>query len=293
MTTIQKERLDESNAAYSTDEGRRLQELKWARETHVLLCDRFGIPADDESLAHLARRFMVPRWVRGGVSLGDALVLFDAVRALRPATIIEVGTAAGTSGAAMLIGLECAGAPLTRPSGEPVIQSFDNLRHCYFAEDRAVGDGAREMAPDLMSGYRVHAGEWSGSARGILDGCKAEFAFIDGYHLHPFPAIDLLILAPLLAPGAWVALHDVNLPAVAREHEERTGQRVDWSSIGPQALFEKWPHEKIACGKLCDNIGLIRMPKDRPLRRDDLAGVLGVPWEGEVPDHFSQFLHEE
>ena len=112
---------------------------------------------------------------------------------------------------------------------------------------------------------------------------KFSFAFIDANHKHPAPTADLLWLLPALAPGAWVALHDINLPRVAEVYGEyHNGEKVPWADRGAKELFDGWPWEKIsgrAIGSriVGSNIGAIRIPSDVSVL--DLRMIIESPWE--------------
>ncbi len=241
--------------------------------SHRLLHSRFGVVPDEAGAAALVSRLVTPLWVAGSVGIADAMMLYDAAYCLRPRLVAEIGTAAGVSACALLLGLSDAGVPLHRADGLSVLHTFDALERCYFDPSRPVGAAIGEMVADLAHGATVHAGRTAAQAGVTLPARSVELAFIDADHRHPMPTADLLALAPALAPGAWVALHDLAL-------HESTGGR----EYGPAALFEAWPFEKVrglraSNGKPgCANVGLIRVP-DRPLVASDVLGSLRRPWE--------------
>ena len=103
--------------------------------------------------------------------------------------------------------------------------------------------------------YPGHRAVWildtSGSARRVgAAPLRYDLAFIDGDHRHPWPLLDLLHLAPVLAAGAWVALHDV---ALARILPSCASRGAEW-------LFDLWPGEKLAGTGDAENIGAVRLP---------------------------------
>ena len=104
------------------------------------------------------------------------------------------------------------------------------------------------------------------------------------------PIADILALQPALRPGAWVVIHDVNLPRVAREHEQRTGTKVDWHQSGVERLLAHWPYEKIAGEGGAFNIGAIRMPLSGRLSAADFKDLTDLPWETKVHQEYLELL---
>ncbi|MCL4741237.1 MAG: class I SAM-dependent methyltransferase [Phycisphaerales bacterium] len=241
--------------------------------SHGLVRSRWGVEPDESGVMGLVSRCAPPAWAAGSVGIADAMMLYDAAFCLRPRLVAEIGTAAGVSACALLLGLHDAGVPLRREDGLTVLHTFDALDRCYFDASRAVGEAIGEMTPDLAHGATVHGGRTAAHAGAALPARSVELAFIDADHRHPMPTGDLLALAPALAPGAWVALHDLAL------HESSGGREY-----GPIALFEAWPFEKMRGLRApngrpgCANVGLIRLP-DRPVVASDVRGALERAWE--------------
>lgn len=247
----------------------------------------FGLPLEDrEGMARLAEFWDPPMWAAGCISFHDAMFLYDAVRGVRPRRVLEIGVAAGGSSAVMLKALGDAGA------GE--LESFELHPFCYFDRAKPVGCLAREMVPELVGRWKLNVRATAKEAGIKFAGQKIELAFIDADHRHPAPTADLLWLMPALAPGAWVVLHDIDLPGVAAAHEKRTGERVDWNQRGAMELFCGWPFEKVRGGTVggeigATNIGAIRIPEGG-VRAGDLAGVIGKEWEMEVGEEMKRVL---
>lgn len=200
-----------------------------------------------------------PAWVSGHVSADDARFLDHLVRELRPSAVIEIGVAAGCSSATILRALVACG-PDSR------LHSFDLAATCYFATERPVGSAVDEMFPAGRAIWELHLGKTAVDAGAMLSGRDVPLAFIDAAHSHPWPALDLLALVPALAPGAWVALHDVFLA--------RWGMKP---VFGPEYLFRFWPGEKRACRGRA-NIAAIRIPADRAQARAWILSILAEPW---------------
>lgn len=254
---------------------------------HRRIATRFGVAEDPDGLAALAAWYTPPADARGAVLLDDALFLWDMVRCVRPRTMVELGTASGVSTAVLLRAMADAHADAPWR-----VETFDLLSHVYWDARVPVGYAAARMAPSLADRVAIHAGRVAADIgrefgpRGARRGALLSLVFIDACHKHPYPVADLLGVLPALAPGAWVILHDINLPARAADYAARTGESVHWGERGAQRLYDAWPHEKIAGGGAVPNIGAVRLPERVPGERFDAAclrGLIGEPWECE-PD---------
>ncbi len=264
----------------AADPAGRMQQLEWNLETHDLVRAAFGLQRDERALRRVAEVYRVPQWVSGG-TLGviDALFLYDMVQCVRPDRVIELGAAAGCSTAMLLAALADSGVSSTDQAGCPTLHSFDVMKHCYFDASREIGAAVQEMAPGLAGGLTMHVGASAVEAAEVFREKPVSLAFIDADHRHPCPVADLLLLLPVLRRGAWVILHDILLPVIAREYEERTGEKVDWADRGAMMLYEFWPWRKIKGTKGGRNIGAIQLPHDRDVTRDDLLPLIDEPWE--------------
>jgi predicted O-methyltransferase YrrM len=243
---------------------------------------RFGLPEHDRAaMRRVAERYDPPPWAAGCTSLHDAMFLYDLVRGIRPRRVIELGVASGASTALLLGALADAGL-----SQEGSLQSFELHPFCYFDRSKPVGCLVEELAPDLARAWKLHIRATARNAGHMFQHDRVTFAFIDADHRHPAPTADLLWLLPSLAPGAWVALHDIDLPNVALAHERRTGDKVNWHERGAKELFDGWPWEKIRGGTIGEhcggtNIGAICVPEG--VHAADLRHIVESAWEVE-PD---------
>ena len=214
----------------------------------------------------------------GHISIFDVMFLFDLVEAILPPRILEIGVGAGVSSIALLSALRAFS------SSDPgLLFSYDVSHSCYFDRSTQTGFLVSERALDYMSSWKLQLGQTAKEAGLLFRNEKFSFAFIDANHKHPAPTADLLWLLPSLAPGAWVALHDINLPRVAEVYSaNHNGKKVPWAVRGAKELFDGWPWEKI-CGRSIDNsigatnIGAIRIPKEITAR--DLRVIIESPWE--------------
>jgi hypothetical protein len=81
--------------------------------------------------------------------------------------------------------------------------------------------------------------------------------------------IDLLHLAVLARAGAWVALHDIDLPQLNPKYQV----------YGPQWLFAAWPFNKVHGVGASRNIGAVQLPADLRRLVPMAIELLNRPWE--------------
>lgn len=259
---------------------RRMSYLEMFEVAQAHVRRRFGLAERDAgALRRVAEVYNPPGWAAGCISMHDAMFLYDLVRGIRPRRMVEIGVATGASTALLLHALTDAGL-----GGEGVLQSYELLPYLYFDRSKPVGCLVPELAGGLEGLWRMHVGKTAKEAGKDFSGDGLTLVFIDGDHRHPAPTADLLWLMPALADGAWVALHDIDLPNVALAHERRTGEKVGWHQRGAKELFDGWPFEKIRGGTIGEdcggmNIGAIRVPAG--VKAKDLAHIVGKPWEME------------
>lgn len=270
---------------------RRVAMLDRNRQTHDAIRARFGRSAPPRALTAIARDYAMPEWSAGAVGVLDACFLYDLITAIRPTRLIEVGTASGGSTATILRALHEAAIPLTDDLG-PVVRSYDLHPYCFSDRTRPVGAAVGELVAHLAHGVRLTTGTSLDAARDLA-GYGAQLAFIDAEHRHPWPTIDLLAILPALAPGAWVVLHDIDLPAAAVRYERAHHTTVDWHHAGAQWLFEAWPYETLAGLGGARNIGALAMPDHPTTRarlREQLADAIARPCEIDPPPEAQALL---
>lgn len=241
---------------------------------HALLRRRFGLEPEADFAERVVEAYAPPAWAVGSVGVLDAMVLRDMVHGVRPREVIEIGTAAGTSA----LVLARAMAEIDAGGEGPAVHTFDLHPWCYFDRSRAVGSAIDEAEPEVAALIARRVRATAAEAGTLLAGRNVGLAFIDGDHRHPAPCADVLALAPAMAPGAWIVLHDVDLPAAAERYERAKGVSVDWKQHGAKWLFESWPFEKLELVSH-RNIGAVRLPTERPIGRADLEACLALPWE--------------
>lgn len=267
-----------------TQADRRVAMLDGYRQTHDAIRARCGRGADPAALTALARDYAMPDWSAGAVGVLDACFLYDLITAVRPTRVIEVGTASGGSTATILRALHESAIPLTDDQG-PVVRSYDLHPYCFSDRTRPVGSAVGELTPQLAHGVRFTTGTSLDAGRDLA-GFDAQLAFIDAEHRHPWPTIDLLAILPALAPGAWVVLHDIDLPAAAKRYEQAHSTAVDWHHAGAQWLFKAWPDDSLAGRSGARNIGALALP-DHPITRAhlraQLADAIARPYEIDPP----------
>jgi hypothetical protein len=200
-----------------------------------------------------------PDWAQGHINERDSAFIWDIIESIAqethsPLHAIELGTASGVSTAMLAHGLST-----LAPKGS-TIDAFDIMEHCYFNPSRKVGEAIYELAPNNLDQITIHHHTNARDAARTFSHSQVQLAFIDADHKHPAAALDLLALLPVLAPGAWVILHDIELDRIQSIAPEDPG-----SQSGPHQLYESWPFLKIRekCQDLRDsNIGALQMPTD-------------------------------
>lgn len=282
---------ENTEATVDLSEQYRYEVLKRNIDTHRIVRDKFSIPADEMTLRRVAEKYVKPQWATGSISSVDALFIYDMVRCILPDTVVEIGTASGGSTTVLLLSLSDNGVPLVNGPGRRAVHTFDISTHCYFDMSWPVGSAVYELVPQLSGGVEFHKGKTAVDAAKMFPGKSISLALIDANHRHPWPTTDLICLLPILKPGAWVILHDINLPALAVAHEQRTGTSVDWHDHGPKLLYENWPFEKICGVNEGSNIGAIQIPHHERLRSDDIKKIVDIPWESQIGESSQSVLN--
>lgn len=235
--------------------------------------DALGLPKERGWHDDLLGAYHRPAWCKDHLHLNECAFLWDFIEAARPQKIVEIGTASGVSTAMMLHALDhlC--------SDDALVFSFDIASSCYFDSTRPLASAVGEMAPHLIHRARTHMGTNASDAASLFSPQSVDLVLIDGEHANPAPAIDLLALAHVIRPNAWVVLHDIELHNITSV--ERGGS---WDHSGAGRLFERWPFEKHQpAGQRPEdrNIGAIRFPGSTQDAIDALLPIIAGPWESE------------
>lgn len=192
----------------------------------------------------------------GNVGPANLCFIAAVASAIGATRMLEIGTASGASSALLA---SIAAGTLAEQNLEPdgiLLSTIDKQSHCLFDGTKPIGFMIADLAPALAPHIAVHTGQDSFHARSIVQPGTLDLVFIDGNHQHPWPMIDVLNVLPLMRPGAWLILHDTDLPRVATVLGLPPRYGAQW-------MFESWPDRKVSS----DNIGAVAVPQDhRTLR---------------------------
>jgi predicted O-methyltransferase YrrM len=144
------------------------------------------IRAEAPDVAHLAFYGSTPS---GGIPRDEALLLHGLLRALRPATVVEVGFLHGDSAFNLLCALD----PDAR------LYSFDVDPGCAALAEQRFGHDTRFT-------YKTRAQETLGPAD--IDGRPADFVFLDAAHDLELNQQAFARLLAMMAPSAILVVHD-------------------------------------------------------------------------------------
>lgn len=131
--------------------------------------------------------------------------LYRAVLDRRPDVALEIGMAHGASTLAILTAL--------RNAGCGRLVSVDPCQHTLF-EGAGVESVRRAGLADrhrLMDTY-----DYLALPRLLEEGCKIDFAYIDGWHTFDYALLDFFYIDKMLRPGGVVGFNDCGYRAVAR-----------------------------------------------------------------------------
>jgi predicted O-methyltransferase YrrM len=160
----------------------------------------------------------------GPVQQDEALLLHALVRALRPATIVEIGFLCGHSAFNFLRALDA----------DARLYSFDIDPTCAeFARCRCAHDPRfvfRNRSQETLSAED-------------LDGRSVDFVFLDGAHRLDLHQATFARLLPLLSPNAVIAVHDTGAfpRTLGSEEDWRLTPSERWTT---QNEFEHQPDER-------------------------------------------------
>lgn len=230
-----------------------------------------GLTPERDWTHTLGELFTPPDWTIDYLRLHETAFLWDLIESTRPQHIVEIGTASGVSTAMLLAASDLFCGP------DALVSSFDIAERCYFDPNRPLGSSIGEMMPGQLNRARLYAKVNAVDAASCFEPSSIDFAFIDGNHAHPAPTIDLISLIYALKPGAWVALHDIELSHVRPESTEE-----QWQHTGAERLFKSWPYAKTQLPGLTSadrNLGAIQMPQHPADAIEHLLDAMQDPWE--------------
>ena len=213
----------------------------------------------------LRSMYRPPAWATGYICDGDAEFLIELVAGVRPTSMLEVGVASGASSAALLFALD----QLPPVAGGRQLLSCDVRSTCYFDPARATGAAVAEMYPNHQTRWTLDTDTDARRLSQSVAPGSFDLLFIDANHAHPWPLLDLLHLVHVARPGAWVALHDIQLPVINPAYQV----------YGPMWLFDAWPFDKVHGVDGSRNIGAVRLPDDIRQLVPMALELLDRPWE--------------
>jgi len=207
----------------------------------------------------------------GTIGPSDYFFLTALISILAPKRVAEIGTLTGFSAAIIA-------AALRRQHGKDSaswIDTIDVRRKCLIDETRPTGFEIAESFPELASMIRVHIPYDSAVISKLAGRDELQIVFIDADHRHPLPLLDLLRVAPYIARGGWIVLHDIQLGTSGRQAIE-AGQILSWgAAYGAEWLFGYWPFVKISGG----NIGVVQLPNDNSELIPFALRLMSLPFE--------------
>ncbi|WP_339796327.1 class I SAM-dependent methyltransferase [uncultured Hyphomonas sp.] len=204
-----------------------------------------------------------PDWIGGNISDYDVSFLSGLVSFARPKTSVEIGVASGWSSAVLLHSL-------TKTLGKDGfnLHAIDLFEDFYLKPEYKTGQAVTEAVPQYLPNYKLHTGKIALDA--MADVGRAEFAFIDAHHFHPWAALDFLAVLPFMEKGRWVAFHDINLC---------TFERHKHTNRGPFYMFHMWQDTKLQSTQNPSMIGAVMLERQPQQYLRDLLEILHTPWE--------------
>lgn len=235
-------------------------------------------PGEIEFLQTIANQ---PQKHLGTIDASDYFFLTAFVSVLAPKRVVEIGTLTGFSAAIIA-------AALRSPPGGATprwVDTIDLAVQCFIDPTRPTGFEIAESFPELASMIRLHVPHDSTVVRALAEPDELELAFIDADHQHPLPLLDLLRLAPFVAGGGWIVLHDIQLGTRGRK-AKGTDPTLRWgATMGAELLFEAWPFRKISGG----NIGAVQLPNEKSALIPFALRLMSVPYE--IEGNSAKALH--
>ena len=212
------------------------------------------------------------RFPFGMLTRSELLFAGAVASILRPAFMIEIGTASGFSAAVLAKMISLRLEERGCPAAGPIVHTIDKKTHYPLDSNQPVGFAIDLVSSGLRNLVAVHTLQDSSCCAQFVERGGLTFAFIDGNHQHPWPLLDVLQIHRLMRTG-WIMLHDIDLPEVIAR-ARAAGQQINQpSGAGAKHVFDSWPWEKIGAG----NIGVIKVCEDRGWLREWVARLRELP----------------
>ena len=138
----------------------------------------------------VAQYFGLTAGAKGRTGRSDCSFLLTLIERIKPAHIVEVGVASGTSSLLILRLIEAM-------SLQTKLSSFDCAGRYYEDPTKELGFLVHDHFPDA---------KWDLHSRTVTAdvACRVsndiDFVYIDANHLHPWPALDVLLCAGFCKP---------------------------------------------------------------------------------------------
>lgn len=232
----------------------------------------------------------------GGIGSRDYFFLTCLVSILAPRRVVEIGTLTGFSAAIIAAAIDRqhrhadgAGLPAGRRQ-EITVETIDYHTHCVIDETKEVGFEIPNLIPDLASSVRIHTQRESDYVRELAAHDEFGLAFIDADHRHPWPLLDVLRLAPYVASGGWIGLHDIQLGTFGTELKEAGKSLESGTPYGAEWLFDRWPFRKIRSFQ----IGAIEIPSRKDALIPFALSLVDEPFEvtGKAANRLRRSLYQ-
>lgn len=209
------------------------------------------------------------------MSRQDARFLFRKALIAGTTVAVEVGTGSGFSTVIL-----CHAQDTLSKAGvigrDFAVVSCDRADRVGGGTGKKIGDAARELLPPaLLEHISFRNPEVAANLRDSFGRDEVGFMFLDANHRHPWPTLDLLGALDVLAPGAIVVVHDINLKGAGSEDLARGAEYLFDGLDEPNDV----PHDE----GVAPNIGSFAIPRDKDRLRDQLLRILfDHQWEAIV-----------
>ena len=156
--------------------------------------------------------------VNSHINTEEGYFIQDVIRKLRPKVSLEIGMLHGVSSLFICDALSEVGA-----SKHIVIDPHQNAlnRDEYLTSDTSPGRPPSGMTNISRAGYSqmvrlIAEPSYQALPALVADGCRVDFAFIDGWHTFDYAFIDFFYSDKLLNVGGVIVFDDMFMPAVQK-----------------------------------------------------------------------------